>query len=170
MKNSLITLLSIMLFFAYSCSTPEGAEKVSMGTEVKNTTDLPGIEGSWKLIQFKETGDSIYTPWPQDLNPKIKLVTNTHFTWVSYDDKSVIASGGGTYEYKGDNYVENIDFFEQTDIEQPDLTGTSVTFNCRIAGDKWYHTGYAKEYELDPESLEYVVVDSFWIDEIWERM
>ena len=113
MKNSLITLLSIMLFFAYSCSTPEGAEKVSMGTEVKNTTDLPGIEGSWKLIQFKETGDSIYTPWPQDLNPKIKLVTNTHFTWVSYDDKSVIASGGGTYEYKGDNYVENIDFFEQ---------------------------------------------------------
>ncbi|UZR93438.1 hypothetical protein [Chondrinema litorale] len=170
MKNSLITLFTILLFFAYSCSTPEGAKKVAMDTNVEDATDLPGLEGSWKLIQFKETGDSIFTTWPQEINPKIKLVTNSHFTWVSYDEKSVIASGGGTYKFNGDHYTENIDFFKQTSPEDPDLTGTSVTFNCRLVGDKWYHSGYAKEYELDPETLDYVVVDSVWIDEIWERM
>lgn len=170
MKNPLIYLLTSLLYMAVSCSTPKGAEKPVLGENTSNTADLPGIEGSWKLVKFKEVGDSVYTSWPQEINPKIKLVTNTHFTWVSYDDKSVIASGGGTYNYSGDTYVENIDFFEQTELDAADLTGTSVNFNCRIVGDKWYHSGYAKEYELNPENLEYVVVDSFWIDEIWERM
>ncbi len=170
MKKSSTIIAVILLFIAFACSSPKSAEKELMEKKTGDLADLPTLEGSWKLVKFKEVGDSIYTSWPQDINPKIKLVTDKHFTWVSYDDQAVIASGGGTYNYDGENYIENIDFFKQSEMESADLTGTSVDFNCRLVGDKWYHSGYAKEYELNPESLEYVVVDSFWIDEIWERM
>ena len=170
MKNLSIIFILSSFYLLFSCSSPNSAEKVNMDNNINETADIPTLEGSWKLVKFKEVGDSVYTSWPQDINPKIKLVTDKHFTWVSYDDKSVIASGGGTYSYTGDSYIENIDFLKRSTLEDADLTGTTVNFNCKLVGDKWYHSGYAKEYELDPETLNYVVVDSFWIEEIWEKM
>jgi len=170
MKNPTIILILVLSYIVVSCSSPNSAEKASLDENPSKSTEMPTLEGSWKLVKFKEIGDTIYTTWPQDINPKIKLVTDKHFTWISYDDQSVISSGGGTYAYNGENYIENIDFFKKPNLEDADLTGTSVHFNCKLVGDKWYHSGYAKEYELDPESLTYIAIDSFWIEEIWEKM
>jgi hypothetical protein len=72
--------------------------------------DYSKIIGTWKLVSYKY-GDNETKQTPDSIQ-KIKLITQTTFTWVKYSvkDKIIKNSAGGTYIWKEDNYIENLDF------------------------------------------------------------
>ncbi len=72
--------------------------------------DYSKIIGTWKLVSYKY-GDNETKQTPDSIR-KIKLITQTTFTWVKYSvkDKIINNSAGGTYIWKDDNYIENLNF------------------------------------------------------------
>jgi hypothetical protein len=72
--------------------------------------DYSKIIGTWKLVSYKY-GDNDMKQTPDSIQ-KIKLITQTTFTWVKYSakDKNITNSAGGTYIWKDDNYIENLAF------------------------------------------------------------
>ena len=99
-----------------------------------------------------------------------KYISPTHFTWVSYqtDIDSLLGTGGGTYDYdiNSSTYTEDIKFFLPAGSNE---MGQTIPFDVRFEDGNWYHTGYAKVFEFDPDTGENIVVDSVKIEEIWER-
>ena len=130
-------------------------------------TDLR-LVGSWELVKQKTEGDSVYTEYP-DFVGYIKHITPTNFTWVYFNAEGdeVISEGGGTYTLEGDTYTETIEFIHPTGSKQ---VGTVLPFSCKLEEGLWYHTGYTRRIELDPDSGEMISLDSTRIDEVWRRV
>ena len=148
---------------------------LSCGTEKKEeatTSAAPEtLVGTWKLKQRINHQDG-QTEWEDMTQTGIlydKHLTDTHFTWIQYDTNSdvLIGIGGGTYTYDGANYVENIEFFMPLFAG---ILGQSIDFTAEFKDGEWYHTGYTKEIEFDPELAEFVELDSNKVEEIWFKV
>jgi hypothetical protein len=128
------------------------------------------LEGSWELtnyINHPEGG----TEW-ENYGPEIlyqKHITPTHFTWFKYNKETDIleGAGGGTYKFDGLVYTENIHFYHPPGTS---LLGQAIPFDVNFENGKWYHTGYTKELEFDPEIGELVIVDTTKIEEQWLKI
>lgn len=148
---------------------------ISCGTEKKEqTADTQAPEsltGTWQLKQriYQQGGDEPELINASDTMIYNKNLTDTHFTWIQYDKKNDVLRGigGGTYDYDGSNYVEHIGFFMPLEAG---ILGQSVNFTAKFKNGEWYHTGYTKEIEFDPEVAQMVVGDSNKIDEIWTKV
>ena len=72
--------------------------------------DYSKIIGTWKLESYKY-GDNETKQVPDSVQ-KVKLITQTTFTWINYltKDKIIRSSAGGTYIWKDENYIENLNF------------------------------------------------------------
>ncbi len=106
---------------------------------------------------WQEYGDEII---------KQKHITPTHFTWFHYnkEEDRLIGMGGGTYFINDDGkYVENIDFFYPPASSE---LGQSIPFDVTVENGIWYHTGYAKQMEINGNGL-IIAVDSVKIEEKW---
>ncbi len=130
-----------------------------------NGTDLVG---TWQLVKFKYSGDSLFKDLPGFMIYR-KLITPSHFTWVSYDadGDEVSGLGGGTYTLKNGTYIENIEYFYP---KGSSLLGSAIPFDCRIENGLWYHAGYIQYREYDAEKDRYVVVNTEKIEEVWKRI
>ena len=153
----ILTVASLILII--SCS-PQAENTEGASTE-------ESLEGSWRRISVKdqETGEWI------NISSNVineKYLSPTHFCWVNYDieQDSLLGTGGGTYVYDGNTYTEDIRFFLPAGTQ---MIGQAIPFEVRFEDGKWYHTGYAKVFEFDPDTGENVVTDSAKIEEIWER-
>ncbi len=58
------------------------------------------------------------------------------FAIGNQDTDSTLTAGGGTYEYDGQTYTENIEYFTV-----PSLVGQSIKFDIRLEESKWLHSG-----------------------------
>ncbi len=129
---------------------------------------LESLEGTWRRLSVKnqQTGEWV-TASPNFIYEK--YISPTHFCWVNYDiaNDTLLGTGGGTYVFNQESstYTEDIRFFLPAGSQ---LLGQAIPFEVRFEDDKWYHTGYAKVFEFDPETGENVVTDSTKIEEIWE--
>ena len=84
----------------------------------------------------------------------VKILTDTHFAFGSTGAGGMMYAGGGTYTLDGDTYTEVIEYHFN-----PMLIGQTVSFTCRLQGERWYHSGI---FEIDGER--------FNIEEIWRRI
>jgi len=152
MKGNLTLLLFISILF------------VSINVK----TDFSSIQGSWELIQYKYGEDANFSEVP-DFIKYVKHVTETHYTWVSYqkDGDEIIGSGGGRYEMSNGKYIETIEFFHP---HGSNLIGTSVIFNSKLENNIWSISGYIKDIKLDPATGEYLALDSIKLHEKWKRL
>ena len=157
-SKALFTFMPIFLLFACNPSTETTTE----------SNALESLEGSWHRVSFKDQDDQ----WQSSPSDRIyeKYISPTHFTWVSYATEldTLYGTGGGTYDYdmESSTYTEDIKFFLPAGSNE---LGQAIPFDVRFEDGKWYHTGYAKVFEFDPDTGENVVVDSIIIEEIWER-
>jgi len=119
------------------------------------------------MVAYKYGNETTFKDMDDAWMKEIKLITGSHFTWTSYDDQELIGTGGGTYTYENGKYIENIEFFHPLGSN---MIGSSQVFDCKLEDGKWYHSGYIKKYEIDPETLDYVVVDSSFIEEVWVKI
>lgn len=137
--------------------------------EVVEGQDLTAddLKGTWKLVKGRYGQDTVFS-YTADSVIYHKMITDTYFTWVQYFNgaSGIEGMGGGTFEVVDGKYIENIDYFYPPGSS---LLGTSIPFNCRIEGDKWYHEGYLKQSEIDPQTGEFIVV-TVKLEEVWEKI
>ena len=124
--------------------------------------------GSWTLVQFKYGQDAEFNNVPEFMY-YVKNITESHFSWCSYnpEDGNVIGSGGGTYEMDEKSYIESTDFWFPSGTSIP---GTKTKFDYKLKGNMWTISGYIKEVELNPSSGEMAPIDSIYISEVWQRV
>ena len=120
--------LSIFLEFVFVFSSSTFAQ------DKKNP-----IEGTWEMISGKlSTPDTTYLFPITDHDQQIKMISRTHFVWISQDTsrKDVYGFGGGKYTLDGDKYTEHIEIFYD-----PIWIGKSITFTMKVEGDTLIQSG-----------------------------
>jgi hypothetical protein len=114
-----IAIAVVLTLGAISCAGTRGMR-----------SSTPNIQGTWELA------------WPA-MDPQfreLKLITPTHFTWVTYDTDShtAVTCGGGRYFLVGDSYNEHIEFALGP---VSSLVGTLQVFRVTVTGDTLTQTG-----------------------------
>ncbi len=146
---------------------------ISCNNQNTETASAPqeeeSVVGTWDLVSFIDP-DNSEEGWKQH-GPNIiyqKHLTETHFTWVQYDTEAMmlLGMGGGNYDIVDGKYVENIAFFYPPASSE---LGQTIPFDVEFKEGKWYHTGFAKNMEIDFKTGEMVPGDSTKIEEIWQR-
>lgn len=86
--------------------------------------------GAWELVS---------PPLDPSLR-EIKLITETHFIWVTYDVENSfpVSSGGGRCVASGNSYSEHLAFASGSAAA---LMGTVQSFYVRISSDTLYQSG-----------------------------
>ena len=137
---------------------------------ISDPTEKPKnkLVGSWTLVKYKYGHDAEFNNVPEFIY-YVKNVTNSHFSWCSYnpEDGNVIGAGGGTYTVNEDNYIENTEFWYPSGTSIP---GTRTSFKYKLKGNMWTISGYIKEVELNPATGEMAPIDSTYISEVWQRL
>ena len=122
----------------------------------QETKNSPGSHlGTWQLTSYKYGSEQqTFTTFPHTQR-RLKLITETHFTWVQFDTttKKSQSMAGGTYSLSGDTYTESIDF---ADSGMESYLGGKHSFTIRVEGDKFYLTGS--------------LADGMRIEEVWQRV
>ena len=137
-----------------------------MGSTTNESTPHE-LQGSWTMIKYKQGTSSELSELPGFIT-YVKHLTNTHFSWASYNEEgNLIAGGGGTYEVKGDKYTEYIDYFHPLGSN---LAGSSIEFDFSLSGNDWMISGWGKNIQINPGSGQYEEVDSVLLEEVWRRL
>ena len=110
--------------------------------------------GTWQLVSYKYGDATKWSDAPRDQR-RIKLITETHFTWVAYDVASgkVQSMAGGTYTLSDGAYTESIEYAGQG---MTDYFGKKQTFTIRLEGDKLHQSGKLS--------------DGTKVEEVWQRV
>ena len=111
-------------------------------------------QGTWKLMSLKYGDAKEFSDFPAS-QQRLKLITDTHFTWIQYDTtgKQVQSAAGGPYSLVGNVYTETIEFAGQG---MTAYLGGKHAFTIRVDGDKFFLSGQ--------------LADGLHIEEIWHRV
>ena len=140
-------IVFIIALFTIGLSVAVGEEKEAP----KNP-----LPGTWELIRMKYGPATEFSNFPKERR-RLKLITDTHWSWVEYDTvgkKEVKMGAGGVYVLKDDIYTETMEF--ATGEYMLALLDKKHAFKVRVEGDKWFVTG-----ELN---------NGLKIEEIWQRV
>ncbi len=140
---SIFIVLTVMIT---SCSAPQQEAPVEMKTPAQE------LEGVWKLTYGKFTYPDTVIEVTD--SRAVKILVGGRFALGNQDTDSTLTAGGGTYEYDGQTYTENIEYFTI-----PSLVGQSVKFDIRLEEGKWSHTGTIPGDDGDLK-----------LEEVWERV
>lgn len=96
------------------------------------------LAGVWYMSGRVQNGQAS-NPRPYGPRKTIKIMSGTRFQWVQVntENKQTGASGGGTYTFNNGKYTENIEFFTRDSSR----VGASLSFEDRVEGNDWHHTG-----------------------------
>jgi hypothetical protein len=139
------------------------------GTNVDINSDAQkDIMGSWTLVKYRYGQEESLNDVPEFLT-YIKNVTDSHFSWCSFnpEDGNITGSGGGTYRLEKDLYIETADFWFPSGT---DIPGTETPFNYTVKGNSWTISGYIRQVEINPASGEMQYIDSVYLEEVWQRV
>ena len=110
------------------------------------------LYGNWRITQREQNGvlSPIHTTGPRNT---IKILSATRFQWAAINTETgeFSGTGGGRYTLIDGKYTEEILFFSR-DVSR---VGMSLTFNAKLVGKDWYHSGKSSKGDL--------------INEVWSR-
>lgn len=127
------------------------------------------VEGTWEMIGFTVDGkDQQLEGWRQR-----KIVSKGQWMWVGEAPKrdtiamktlldslraTAFAGGAGSYSATPTTYTEKIEYFGD-----PTAIGRSLQADCRVEGDRWYHSWVAPFDPKDTTAKQKVV-------ETWKKI
>jgi hypothetical protein len=109
------------------------------------------LAGNWRITGRDQNGTMI------EIKPAarktIKLLSGKRFQWAAINTETgeFFGTGGGNYTFENGKYTEHIEFFSRDSSR----VGMSLSFDGRVDGRNWYHSG--KSSKGDP------------ISEVWSR-
>ena len=122
---------------AFVATTPTPTSADDSKAEAKPQGKLVG---TWRLVS-KKNREGKEIELPQGIRA-IKLLTPTRWMAVTYnEDGEVSRAFGGTYTLKGDTFEEVPEFAISSTYDLGRLKGKMQSFQCKIDGNKWYHSG-----------------------------
>ncbi len=110
------------------------------------------LSGNWR-ISARAGQDGQMTEMKRTARKTLKICSETRFQWfaINPETKEFFGTGGGTYTLKDGKYTETLEFFSRDNSR----VGASLTFDAKVEGDKWQHSG--KSSKGDP------------VNEIWGK-
>ncbi len=110
------------------------------------------LSGNWR-ISARAGQDGQMTEMKRTARKTLKICSGTRFQWfaINPETKEFFGTGGGTYTLKDGKYTETLEFFSRDNSR----VGASLTFDAKVEGDKWQHSG--KSSKGDP------------VNEIWGK-
>lgn len=137
----------ILIVVIYSCSDSK------KGTPNKIDSPTLELEGVWKLISAKVIyPDSIIEA---TIFGQKKLLVGDCFAIGYYNPDSSLFAGGGTYDYDGQTYTENIEYSTH------DVVNQAVKFDMTLEKGIWSLKGTVLVQEGNT---------SVKLEEVWERI
>ena len=141
---SLVAVAAITSFTSWR-STADDSKKTEAMTGNK-------LVGTWKQVKAKFRGNEVKIP---EGTTQLKHITPTHFMFVDFDkDGKFIDAFGGPYTLKGGKYQETLEYVVGDVFKI--LKGKPQSFECKVEGNKWYHSG--------------TLSNGLTIEEVWERL
>ena len=148
-KGSVFAFFLLMIF---SCN-------VSVKKEI-NSDKSPALMGTWALVsgQTITKDDTVFTDYTRG-KKMIKIINASHFAFLRHDlnhgkdSTADYAAGGGTYTLNGEDYTENLEYFNDRNWE-----GHSFHFKVRINNDTLYQTGVEK---IDSLGIDQQIVEKY---------
>ena len=151
MKNLIIIAFACALFSCANC------EKESTTTSPKDT-----FIGSWQLLTSEYIKKDTIISNVVAGQTMIKIITPTHFAFFSHDtikgvdSTAMYMSGGGTYHFKGEKYVENLEYCTARQWEKH-----SFEFDLEIKGDTLIQTGIEELEDLGLGAENMLLVEKY---------
>jgi len=95
------------------------------------------LAGAWRITDRMRNGEM--TAMTLGERKTIKMITGSRFQWVAFnpETKQFSGTGGGTVILENGKYNEHIEFFSRN----ADRVGADLSFNYKVDGDKWDHSG-----------------------------
>ncbi|MFY0593675.1 membrane or secreted protein [Roseivirga sp.] len=95
------------------------------------------LAGSWRITDRMRNGEM--QAMRLGARKTIKMITGSRFQWVAFnpESKQFSGTGGGTVILKDGKYNEHIEYFSKN----PDRVGADLSFDYKVNGDKWDHSG-----------------------------
>ena len=106
------------------------------------------FNGSWELISGEYLNDEGTLIHYKDLKIKsIKVISATHFSFVSMSGDKFWSSGAGSYRFTESEYIES-----PIHTSYGVTLGKEYTFTYKVENDIWYNSRWNKgkrvEYEI----------------------
>ncbi len=147
-----LAIVSLAALFAVGLTVGVGEEKAA--PQEKEAPKNP-LLGTWELVRYKYGDEAEYSDFPKERR-RLKLITDTHWSWVEYDTvgkKEVKGGAGGPYTLKGEIYTETIEFATGGMVGFLDAVHP---FKIRVEGDKCFVSG--------------TLATGLRIEDIWQRV
>ncbi|GIV35945.1 MAG: hypothetical protein KatS3mg032_0324 [Cyclobacteriaceae bacterium] len=113
------------------------------------------LTGAWRFgARVDDAGKAGERRSADSPRQTVKVLSGRYFQWAAFNrqTRQFMGTGGGTYTLENGKYTENIRFFSRDNSR----AGLSLTFDCRIDGNDWYHKGKGTTGNV--------------VSEVWERM
>ncbi len=96
------------------------------------------LSGCWR-INGRMQGDQMH-PMEDAPRKTLKILSSTRFQWFAINTATgdFFGTGGGTYTYDNENYVEQIAFFSRDSSR----VGKQLSFKVSIEDNIWHHSGF----------------------------
>ena len=110
------------------------------------------LAGAWQFVSGRYTdADGKVTEASAPELRSLKVLNNSRFVYITTKkDGEFVRSAGGEYTIAGNAYAEKIDA-SSAEV----MRGKTYSFEWRVEGDLWYHTG---------------MKDGVRLEEIWRRV
>lgn len=115
-----------------------GSGDQSMKIKLKRIDNGSGdLAGAWRITDRMRNGEM--TAMRLGARKTIKMITGSRFQWAAFnpETKQFSGTGGGTVVVKDGKYNEHIEFFSRN----PDRVGADLSFDYKVDGSKWDHSG-----------------------------
>jgi hypothetical protein len=142
--------------YSFTRNNEEFTTSTSGQTETwkKIDSESTALSGTWRFGARVGDDGSIGERRAAD-SPRqtVKILSGKHFQWAAFnfETREFFGTGGGTYQLKDNQYTETIRFFSRDNSR----VGMSLTFECKLDGNDWFHKG--KGTTGNP------------VSEVWER-
>lgn len=128
---------------------PYAFDKNELGITVDGDTQLwerlddgsGQLSAAWRISAREQDGKM--NPMNPGPRKTIKILSGTRFQWAAINTETgeFSGTGGGTYTLDNGKYTEKIIFFSRDSTR----VGASLTFNAKITGNDWMHSGLSSK-------------------------
>lgn len=91
--------------------------------------------GSWEFVEGKYATETGFVTAKAPEITSIKLVTASHFNYITQKNGQFHYAGGGEYKLDNKQFIET---FKYGNI--PSLMGKTMAFDYKIQGQLWHHS------------------------------
>lgn len=91
--------------------------------------------GTWEFVQGKYAVDDGFVSAKAPEITSIKLVTATHFSYITEKNGQFSYAGGGQYQLTDGQFIETVKYGNIAS-----LMGKTMAFDYKVEGNLWHHS------------------------------